>query len=126
MPSQSDTKKVDLVLEGGGVKGIGLVGALAVLEERGFRPQSLAGTSAGAIAAALTAAGYSAAELLGILAELDFNSFKDEGWEDRVPIVGTPLSVLKDEGIYEGGRLLEWMRELLAARGIRTFGRPCR
>jgi NTE family protein len=122
MPSEGETNRVDLVLEGGGVKGIGLVGALAVLEERGFRPQSLAGTSAGAIAAALTAAGYSAAELLGILAELDFNSFKDEGWEDRVPIVGTPLSILKDEGIYEGGRLLEWMRELLARRNIRTFG----
>ena len=121
MPSQSDTNKVDLVLEGGGVKGIGLVGALAVLEERGFRPQNLAGTSAGAIAAALTAAGYSAAELHEILAELDFNAFKDEGWEDKVPIVGVPLSVLKDEGIFEGRHLLEWMRELLAKRGISTF-----
>ncbi len=121
MSNPSDTNKVDLVLEGGGVKGIGLVGALAVLEERGFRPQSLAGTSAGAIAAALTAAGYSAAELRAILGELDFNSFKDEGWEDRVPIVGVPLSVLKDEGIFEGRRLLEWMRELLAQRGVWTF-----
>ncbi len=122
MSGESDTRKVDLVLEGGGVKGIGLVGALAVLEERGLRPQSLAGTSAGAIAAALTAAGYTAAELHGILAELDFESFKDEGWEDRVPLVGIPLSVLKDEGIFEGRGLLEWMRELLAARGVSTFG----
>ncbi len=122
MPTEDDTNKVDLVLEGGGVKGIGLVGALAVLEERGFRPQSLAGTSAGAIAAALIAAGYSAAELHAVLGELDFDIFKDEGWEDRVPIVGTPLSVLMDEGIYEGRRLLEWMRELLAKRGIRSFG----
>ncbi len=122
MPNHSDTKKVDLVLEGGGVKGIGLVGALAVLEERGFRPQNLAGTSAGAIAAALTAVGYSAAELREILGGLDFNSFKDEGWEDRVPIVGVPLSILKDEGIFEGRWLLEWLRELLAKRGVSTFG----
>ncbi len=122
MHNHSDTKKVDLVLEGGGVKGIGLVGALAVLEERGFRPQNLAGTSAGAIAAALTAVGYSAAELREILGGLDFNSFKDEGWEDRVPIVGVPLSILKDEGIFEGRRLLEWLRELLAQRGVSTFG----
>ena len=121
MPSNDDTNKVDLVLEGGGVKGIGLVGALAVLEERGFRPQNLAGTSAGAIAAALTAAGYSAAQLHEILAGLDFNDFKDEGWEDRVPVVGVPLSVLKDEGIFEGRHLLEWMRKLLDRQGVSTF-----
>ena len=53
----------DLVFEGGGVKGIGLAGALATLEERQYAPQNIAGTSAGAITAALLAAGYSAAEL---------------------------------------------------------------
>ena len=50
---------VDLVCEGGGVKGIGLAGAYSVLEERGYRPNNVAGTSAGAITAALIAAGYS-------------------------------------------------------------------
>jgi NTE family protein len=49
----------DLVCEGGGVKGVGLAGAFSVLEEHGFRPQNVAGTSAGAITAALIAAGYS-------------------------------------------------------------------
>jgi NTE family protein len=34
----------DLVFEGGGVKGIGLAGALATLEEREYRPQNIAGT----------------------------------------------------------------------------------
>jgi predicted acylesterase/phospholipase RssA len=34
-----------------------------VLEERGYVPQNVAGTSAGAIAAALIAAGYSAGAL---------------------------------------------------------------
>ena len=57
----------DLVFEGGGVKGIGLAGALATLEERGYRPQNVAGTSAGSISAALLAAGYSAAELREII-----------------------------------------------------------
>ena len=51
----------DLVFEGGGVKGIGLAGALATLEEREYGPQNIAGTSAGAITAALLAAGYSSA-----------------------------------------------------------------
>ena len=41
----------DLVLEGGGVKGIGLVGAISVLEEHGYVFHRVAGTSAGAIVA---------------------------------------------------------------------------
>lgn len=31
----------DLVFEGGGVKGIGLAGAYAALEQRGYRPKTL-------------------------------------------------------------------------------------
>ena len=50
--------KIDAVFEGGGVKGIGLVGAVAVTEEKGYQFENLAGTSAGAIVAALIAAGY--------------------------------------------------------------------
>jgi len=37
---------VDLVFQGGGVKGIGLVGAYSVLEERGYQPVNMAGASA--------------------------------------------------------------------------------
>jgi NTE family protein len=44
----------DLVFEGGGVKGIGLA-AYATLAERGVKPKGMAGTSAGAITAALVA-----------------------------------------------------------------------
>ncbi|MQA74938.1 MAG: patatin, partial [Solirubrobacterales bacterium] len=122
MTAVDDPPRVDLVLEGGGVKGIGLVGALAVLEERGFRPQNIAGTSAGAIAAVLSAAGYNAAELRAILTHLEFTDFKDTAWEDRIPAVGIPLSVLKDQGIYEGSFLLDWIGGLLAAKGVETFG----
>jgi NTE family protein len=37
--------RVDLVFEGGSVKGIALTGAFAEREARGFRPQCVAGTS---------------------------------------------------------------------------------
>lgn len=40
---------VDLVLKGGGVKGIGLVGAYSALQEAGYSFRRIAGTSAGAI-----------------------------------------------------------------------------
>ena len=53
----------DAVFEGGGVKGIGLVGAVAVAEEKGYRWMNLAGTSAGAIVDTLIAAGYTAEEM---------------------------------------------------------------
>ena len=36
--------RADLVLSGGGVKGIGLVGAVAALVDGGHRPQRISGT----------------------------------------------------------------------------------
>ena len=112
---------VDLVFEGGGVKGIALVGAFSVLEEEDYEPQNMAGASAGAIVAALIAAGYSSDELKKIIAELDYNRFKDEALEDRFPLGGA-LSILKDLGIYEGEAFVEWMSGLLEAKDVRTFG----
>ncbi len=118
---EANENNVDLVFEGGGVKGIALVGALSVLEERGYRPQNTAGASAGAIVAALLAAGYSAGELKSIIAGLDYGRFKDEALEDRIPLAGSSISILKDLGIYEGEEFLGWMRELLEKKGVRTF-----
>lgn len=115
----------DLVCEGGGVKGIGLAGAWSLLYERGYRPKRIAGTSAGAITAALIAAGYTGAEVKQVLlpetGPFDFNRFKDKGWEDRIPGAGPVLSLLFQQGIFEGRFFLEWMRGLLASKGVHTF-----
>jgi NTE family protein len=116
-----ETKRVDLVLEGGGVKGIGLAGAWEALERDGFRPENLAGSSAGALAAALIASGYTARELRDEILRLDFRQFRDEAWEDKLPLVDRTASILLDLGIYEGERLAEWVRAALAAKGVRTF-----
>jgi NTE family protein len=111
----------DLVCEGGGVKGIGLAGAYAALEEAGYRPKRVAGTSAGAITAALIAAGYTASELKEVVLALDFRQFEDKGWEDRLPLLANPLTILLDQGIYEGEKFLEWMRGMLAEKEVFTF-----
>ena len=59
----------DMVFEGGGAKGMVFAGALQSLEAAGHRPGRLLGTSAGAITAALLAAGYDAKRMLESLEE---------------------------------------------------------
>lgn len=111
----------DLVCEGGGVKGIGLAGAWSLLYERGYRPKRIAGTSAGAITASLIAAGCTADEVQKALFELPFKKIKDRSWADRIPVVGPGLSMLLEQGIYEGRFFYEWIREQLGRKGVRTF-----
>ncbi len=61
--------KYDLVFEGGGAKGIVLVGAYQVFGDAGNTFGRLLGTSAGAITATLLAAGYGTQEMLDALNE---------------------------------------------------------
>lgn len=63
--------RYDLVFEGGGAKGIALVGAYEVLADQGHSFGRLLGTSAGAITAAFLAAGYSSGEMMAVLTERD-------------------------------------------------------
>ena len=111
----------DAVFEGGGVKGIGLVGAVAYAEEIGYRWVNLAGTSAGAIVAALIAAGYTGRELKEILNHLDYMRLRDTDLLDRVPLLGPLASLIIEKGIYEGDFFLKWMRDLLDRKHIHTF-----
>jgi NTE family protein len=113
--------RCDAVFEGGGVKGSGLVGAIAVTEELGYEFCNVAGTSAGAIVAALVAAGYRADELRDIMQGLDYSAFKDQGLLDHIPLFGKILSLGLEKGLYEGAYLEEWLRAKLAAKGKRTF-----
>jgi NTE family protein len=114
-------QQADLVLEGGGVKGIGLAGAYAVLKEHGFTVENVAGTSAGAITAAFIAANAPPEELKELVVTLDFRRFQDQGWEDKLPLIDRTASILLDLGIYEGKFFYEWIKGELEKRGIRTF-----
>ncbi|MGP5376902.1 patatin-like phospholipase family protein, partial [Brachybacterium alimentarium] len=102
-PSRSSNisggQRVDLVLEGGGVKGIALAGAIEVLEERGYRVNRVAGSSAGSIAGALVTADIPASTLVQILRETDYRMFQDGPFWVRL-LPGKVLSVLLHNGIY--------------------------
>lgn len=111
----------DLVLEGGGVKGAGLAGAVHVLAEH-YDFHRVAGTSAGAIVAALVAAGLGD-HLEDLTIDTDFADFLDEGPAGRLlgPL-GNGIDLLAREGIHRGRTLHHWIRDTLAGAGVETWG----
>lgn len=82
----------DLVFEGGGAKGMVLVGACEEFFRRGHTFDRLLGTSAGAITATLLAAGYTPTEMLDALVEK-----ADDGKSVFEGFMGPPASFSDDE-----------------------------
>ena len=103
----------NLVFKGGGVLGIAYAGAITVLEKNGILQQieRVAGTSAGAITAALISLKYSAAEIKQVINSTDFKSFED-GWD--------PLRIPTKYGLYKGDAFLKWMHSINVAKGLNT------
>ncbi len=125
----------DLALEGGGVKGIGLVGAVLVLSEAGYGFRGVAGTSAGAIAATLIASitqgGTSMTELKKLMDSMDFTKFMPEGRlhsfldheGGKVGSLVADVAILSRRmGLYSGDYLGEWLTPKLAKLGVTNFG----
>jgi NTE family protein len=112
----------DLVLEGGGVKGAGLAGAVSALSDT-YDFHRVAGTSAGAIVASFIAAGLTG-ELESIMIGTDFAQFEDEGGGmlRHLGHVGQAEQVLFHEGIYMGEALHDWISSTLAKGGVHTWG----
>ena len=130
MPVADAPRLADLVLEGGGVKGIGLVGATAGLVDAGYAFPRVAGSSAGAVVAAFVAALQRAGEPLSRLEDvaraLDYKRLRDRGRLSGLlsflgPVVDG-LSIAFENGIFEGGYLSKFVEGGLADLGVRTFG----
>jgi predicted acylesterase/phospholipase RssA len=88
--------EADLVLEGGGVKGIALAGAYSVLKEAGYGFRRVAGSSAGSLVGALIAADVPPEHLAELIRAVDFRSFRvkltarpESGQRQRFQIHGT-------------------------------------
>jgi NTE family protein len=124
----ADTEKpADIVLEGGGVKGIGLAGAVLTLDQAGYRFQRVAGTSAGAIAAAIIAAlnkvGKPLAKLQDYLQEVNFKQFMAESHlRAALGGLGDAEHLLLHMGLYDGDYLLDWLGGVLTDIGVTHFG----
>jgi NTE family protein len=111
----------NLVFQGGGVKGIAYVGALQVLQAQDLlrHVRKVAGTSAGAITAALLAVGATAEEMNAILGSTDFASFMDgKGW-----IIRDTVRLVKHYGINPGEEFEQWCRKQIGDLTARSTGK---
>lgn len=113
--------KTYAVFQGGGVKAIGFVGAICKFEEFGYTWDKMAGTSAGAIIAALLAVGYSGKEIKNIMYKLDYNKFLDKNRLQSLPLAGKLLGIIIDKGLYSGHYIEIWISKLLEAKGKTKF-----
>jgi probable HAF family extracellular repeat protein len=96
-------------MKGGGVKGLAFAGAIQELE-RCYQFDTFVGTSAGAIGAALLAAGTNAGDLERNLREKRFRDFLDGSyWK-------LPFEFWWSRGIHPADTLINWVRGLLYER----------
>ena len=125
--ASAPVRQADLVLEGGGVKGIWLAGAVIALHDAGYRFARVAGTSAGAIAAALVAAldakGEPPTKLSDVLATIEYPRFmlKSKVRAAFGP-VGDATELLFHMGLSDGDYLTEWLGDALTQLGVTRFG----
>lgn len=89
-----------------------------MLEERGIlrNIRRVGGTSAGAINATLLALDYTIDEVRTVLADLDFNDFKD----DNFGIIRDTKRLIQDLGWHKGDFFRDWMGQLIANKTGRS------
>lgn len=113
--------RADLVLEGGGAKGVALAGAIAELDAAGHRFQRIAGTSVGALIGALVAAGMPPRELADMARRLDLGAIAPPSRWSRAGRWPRRLAVLFELGAHDHQPLRAWLTRQLARYGVRTF-----
>jgi predicted acylesterase/phospholipase RssA len=126
--SPSASAQHALVLSGGGARGLSHAGAIVALEEIGYRPDLVVGTSMGAIVGALYAAGYPPEQIRDIIGRENWlERFAAEPVlasaerEPRRPLLGFGIS----RGRFYGGFLSstginQRLIELLFDAGVRA------
>ncbi len=100
----------NLVLEGGGMRGLAYSGALEVLDSAGFLKtiERVGGTSAGAIQATLLAIGYTPKEMTEAIKNIPFRKLNDG-------FAPTAILRMKNKfGLFKGKKLNNWLDELIA------------
>ena len=119
-----------LTIEGCGVRGTAIAGAIKMLEKYGLLAdvETVAGTSAGAIAGLIIALGFTAAEGAEILCSMPLKEFMEgsESWSTTPETLGAirqGLSIVfgKDHSLSSGQVFLEWLEGVVARRFEQVF-----
>jgi NTE family protein len=108
--AQSNSIK-NLVMEGGGIRGIAYVGALMELQNRNMLDSitRVAGTSAGAIAATLFALSYTPEEISKSIYDLKIKSMAD----GKGIFIGGSIRLVRHFGWYKGDEFKNWISKLI-------------
>lgn len=104
----------NLVFEGAGIRGLAYCGALMEMDDRNLlqKIQRVAGTSSGAITAALLAVGYTPREIFDLIGNTNFAKFNDGGGF----FIGGTLRLFRRMGYYKGKRFTHWMEACIAEK----------
>ncbi len=116
----------DLVLEGGGVKGIGLVGAVLTLHEAGFVfprvGRHVGRRDRGRPYRRISGQEVPLTQLQTDMAELDYAQFMQKTWaEKHLGLIGIATALASHQGLYASSYVQEWLTSKLEPLGIRTF-----
>lgn len=114
--------RVNGVFEGGGVRGVALAGAAAGAMDLGVEFDQTVGTSAGSLVASLIVADFGPDDLAAAICRIRWPDLLRPVRGTRIPVLGRHLAMLTRRGMYDSARLEEVWGELLAERGVRTFG----
>jgi NTE family protein len=122
--AKQQRKPADLVLSGGGVKFIGLVGAIVALMDAGYSFKRVSGVSAGSVVAAILAAAskgdqLTSEEVKELALSVPLREWRDAG---PVPYLGAAWGLLRDTSLYRGDVAYDWVRSELKNLGVTTFG----
>lgn len=98
------------------------MGAACKVESAGYHFVDLAGSSAGAIVAALLAAGYTCGELKREMESVDYMKFEGKDFPDYFGALGKAVSILMTLGIYGTEYLEKWTNQLLKKKEMTKFG----
>ncbi len=80
--------EITLALGGGGVRGMAHIGVLRALENLGFEVKAIAGTSAGGLAGAVYAAGFSTEKIESAFIEMDMPHSLHRKPDDKPSLLG--------------------------------------
>lgn len=89
-------KTINIVLGGGGIKGLAYIGMTEAATLKKMRFGNIAGVSAGALAGSFIAAGFDAKEMRRIMDEFDFGEIEVENIHNKVPVINRYLDYINN------------------------------